>query len=228
VRLLPQGYSGSLVVVVAVAVTVVMIVITFSSVVSIVIDFPVSVPVGVAVAMSPVAFAIMPAARALFVMRGIPGGALVGRPHVVTDDPAIVISLWRPKSRNPDKRGFRRGWRYLNADRRRCNPNVDRDLRPGRRREHCCNKPETHILFQHISFPFGTTPNLESIRNMIRRHTNLAVNRNSENALEEHHRHAIGGKSTTLIAGAARAYCGSPVPTGADLLLQHIRQAVQV
>ena len=88
---------------VAVAVTVVMIVITFSSVVSIVIDLPVSVSVSVAVPMSPVAFAIMPAARALFVMRGIPGGALVGWPHVVTGDPAIVISLWRPESRNPDK-----------------------------------------------------------------------------------------------------------------------------
>lgn len=152
-RLLPQGYSGSLIVVVAVAVTVVMIVIAFSSVVSIVIVFPVSMSVSVAVPMSPVAFAIMPAARALFVMRGIPGGALVGWPHVVTGDPAIVISLWRPESRNPDKRGFRRRWRHLNADRRRCNTNVDRDLRPGRRREHCCNKPETHILFQHISFP---------------------------------------------------------------------------
>ena len=138
---------------VAVAVTVVMIVITFSSVVSIVIDFPVSVSVSVAVPMSPVAFAIMPAARALFVMRGIPGGALVGWPHVVTGDPAIVISLWRPESRNPDKRGFRRRWRHLNADWRRCNTNIDRDLRPSRRREHCCNKPETHILFQHNAFP---------------------------------------------------------------------------
>jgi hypothetical protein len=144
-------FPAQLIIVVAMTVTVVTIVIVFATVASIMISFPVSVPVGVAVAMSPVAFAIMPAASALFVMRGIPGGALVGWPHVVTGDPAIVISLWRPESRNPDKRGFRRRWRHLNADRRRCNPNVDRDLRPGRRREHYCNKPETHILFQHIS-----------------------------------------------------------------------------
>jgi hypothetical protein len=147
-------FRVQLIVVMAMTVTMVMIVIVFATVASIMIAFPISAPVGVAVAMvmSPVAFAIVPAARALFVMRGIPGGALVRWPHIVTGDPAIVILLWRPETCNPDKRGFRRRWRHLNANRRRRNPNVDRDLRPGRRREHCCNKPETHILFQHI-FP---------------------------------------------------------------------------
>jgi hypothetical protein len=145
-------FSAQLIVVVAMTVTVVTIVIVFATVASIMISFPVSVPVGVAVAMSPVAFAIMPAARALLVIRGIPGGALVRRPHIVTADPAIVTPLWCPEACHPNKRGFRRRWRHLNANRRRRNPNVDRDLRPGRRREHCCNKPETHILFQHI-FP---------------------------------------------------------------------------
>jgi hypothetical protein len=125
------------------------------------------VPIRVAMSSPPVALAIVPAARALFVMRTIPGGALVRRSHIVTGDPAIAIALWRPEACNPNKRGFRRRRRHLDANRRRRNSDVHRYLRPGRRREHCCNKPETRILFQHIFLPYRLEI-LKSIKDVIR------------------------------------------------------------
>jgi hypothetical protein len=116
--------------------------------------------IGVAVPMpvimifpGPGAFPIMPPAIFMHVMRTGPICAGVGRPRIVTGSPAIVLALGRPETTYPDQGRFRRRWRHLDADGRRCYPYVDGDLRPGWRRESCCNNSESHTLFEHAA-PF--------------------------------------------------------------------------
>ena len=114
------------------------------------------VSIGVAMAMTvimvfpaPGAFLIMPSASFMHVMRTGPICAGIGRPRIVTGDPAIVLALGRPETTYPDHGRFRWRRRRLDADGRRCYPDVDGDLRPGRRRESCCNNSESHAVLEH-------------------------------------------------------------------------------
>jgi hypothetical protein len=78
----------------------------------------VSVTVAMAVIMvfpAPGAFAIVPPVGSMFVARAGPICAGVGRPYVVTGDPAIVLALGRPETAHPDESRSRRRWRGLDA-----------------------------------------------------------------------------------------------------------------
>src|SRR6201987_734399 len=117
------------------------------------------VPVGVATPVimvfpAPGALPIMPSASFMHVMRTGPICAGIGRPRIVASDPAIVLALGRPETTYPDQGRFWRRRRGFDADGRRCNPNVDGDLRPCGRRESCCNSSENHALFEH-AVPFS-------------------------------------------------------------------------
>lgn len=100
----------------------------------------------------PIAFSIVPALGTMFVARDHPACALIRRAAVVAWHPAIMVALGRPESGHPYKRGLRRRRWRLDTNRRRSNTDVDRNLRPGRRGGHCCNKSERQNLFEH-GFP---------------------------------------------------------------------------
>ena len=168
---------------------------------------------------APGAFPIMPSASFMHVVRTGPICAGIGRPRIVTGDPAIVLALGRPETTYPDHGRFRWRWRCLDADGRRCYPDVDGDLRPGRRRESCCNNSESHTLFEHAALSLRT-------RNFC---MNPAINLYCDpHASKQQHRHAVGGEALPPIARAAGADCRCPVSARADLLFQHIRQTVQI
>jgi hypothetical protein len=103
---------------------------------------------------APITFAVMPSMRSMLVVRASPICARIGRPLIVSRDPAIMLALWFPETAYPDQGRFRRRRRRgLITNGRRSYPNVDGDLRPGRRRESCCNNSENHTLFEHAALP---------------------------------------------------------------------------
>jgi hypothetical protein len=120
---------------------------------------PVSVTVAMAVIMvfpAPGAFAIVPPARSVFVARAGPICTGVGRPYVVTGDPAIVLALGRPETAHPDESRSRRWWRGLYAHGRRRDTDIDGNLRPGGRREGYCNYSESDTSFEHVALSLRT------------------------------------------------------------------------
>jgi len=115
----------------------------------------VTMPMAVIMILSaPRAFTIVPATRSMLVMWTGPICAWIGRPYVVTGDPAIVLTLRRPETAYPDERRFWRWWRRLITNRRRGYPDVDGDLRRGWRHESCCNNSKNHTLFEHAALPY--------------------------------------------------------------------------
>ena len=147
-----------LIVVMMAVVVVVILVMSVVVVVILVVSIGVAMPMPVVMVFpAPGAFPIMPSASFMHVVRTGPICAGIGRPRIVTGDPAIVLALGRPETTYPDQGRFRRRrWRRLDADGRRCYPDVDGDLRPGRRRESCCNNSESHTLFEHAALSLRT------------------------------------------------------------------------
>jgi hypothetical protein len=114
--------------------------------------------IGVAVTVrwpAPIAFSIAPALWAVFIVRDDPARFRIRRLPVVTSNPTVVVPLRHPESGHPHKGGFR--WRRgcLDANRRRCYADIDRDLR------RCwCHKrrrkgTENQSLFKHICLPYA-------------------------------------------------------------------------
>jgi hypothetical protein len=104
--------------------------------------------------MAPVTFVISPSFPIVVVMWMGPGCARVGWMVVVSGDPTVVLSLWRPKAAHPDHpdggRWRRRGFiRY----RWRRNPDIYRNLsRCGNRKGHPKKKCDQTSVF-HVCPP---------------------------------------------------------------------------
>jgi hypothetical protein len=128
-------------------------VVTMTMVVVPVLVFVVSIGVAVTVTMifpAPRTLTVMPPVRPVLVVRTGPICAGIGRLRVVSGNPTIVLAMGLPEAAYPDESGFRRGRRWgLITNRRRCYADIDGDLRPGWRRESCCNNSESHTLFEH-------------------------------------------------------------------------------
>jgi hypothetical protein len=114
----------------------------------------VSVTVAMAVIMvfpAPGALPVVPPVGSMFVAGAGPICTGVGRPYVVTGDPAIVLALGRPETAHPDESRSRRRWRGLDAYGRRRNSDIYGNLRPGGRCESCCENSESDTLFEHAA-----------------------------------------------------------------------------
>lgn len=126
---------------------------------------PVAVIV-IVIFMAPVTFVISPAFPIVVVMWMGPGCAWIGWMVVVSGDPTVVLSLWRPKTAHPDHpdggRWRRRGFiRY----RWRRNPDIYRNLsRCGNRKGHPKKKCDQTSVF-HVCPPFGVgcSPGLNEV-----------------------------------------------------------------
>src|SRR6185437_11419361 len=116
-------------------------------------------PIGMAVAMlDPIAFVIALAVPVMDVLRSSPVCTGIRRMLVVTGNPVIAWARRRPEASNPQH--LRRGWRerHLHADRRRCDSDNDRDLRPSRRSQSYSNRSQNYATHHDISLRTGHFP----------------------------------------------------------------------
>jgi hypothetical protein len=118
---------------------------------------------------APIPFPVMPPVRSVLVVRAGPICAGIGGSLIMPRDPAIVLALRLPEAAYPDECGFgRRRRRSLITDGRRSYPDIDGDLRPGWRRESCCNNSESHTVFQHVALSLMNSKiNLKTTRTSV-------------------------------------------------------------